>query len=623
MFEDKFKIEGHLKGGAFKNNYKARHLTTGELVALKVYKKEFEGLLNYSFEESPDSTLQNEARILALMQEGERCPYITRLVDADLKKGFIAEDFVQGQNLAEITDLNTKRIVSILSDVARGLSYAHDKGILHRDIKLENIIVRDDDGRAMLTDFGIGVYGKNDYRPFILFSTSPEEITQERYDDRSEIRSAFGVLAYELFAGYPPFGEKINNWKKLSKAEQTNALNKLKEEILYKKIKKVPNTPRGIKKIIVKSLQENPTKRYQTANKVLKDLERFKNQFKNRFRRRLTYAALIIAAVLGFNPMKDYIFDKFLEKEKYVFTGEIDGAVRLLSSDSKTNRIRKIYEGSVVKNEFVFDKDSKRIFFISDSNHRDIYSVRVDGSGLMNLTDSQDNESNILVKNNKLAFLSSKKDNDKLKNIFVMNKDGTHRKKISPRYGNYGSLVWHPKKEWLVYDLKGDIYFSTIKGEDKELTEFAKKEDKKIVSRSEYSYFGIVKDRFHNTQPFFKITKPGCFLFFYSNRIDLNKDGKLNSKDKALYLKRDKKIWLFLDFWNEKGMYNYQNYKYNRNFNYAYTCRKLSLDCTYALSKAEKEFIESTQRRYKYYDKVFKRLNEKFNADNYITLPED
>lgn len=195
--------------GGMAQVFRARHRTSGDLVAIKVLRLS---------DASPEAIhrFERETRILAMLEH----PNIARLLEANHSSDslrVLVMEFVAGgdlsQRLKNDSPLTIDETTAVLKDVARALDYAHNRGIIHRDLKPSNILLdRADDGRlhAVLTDFGIA----KDLAATQLTATkvigtvthmSPEQIRHpSQVDHRSDIY-ALGVLAFQLFTGQVPF----------------------------------------------------------------------------------------------------------------------------------------------------------------------------------------------------------------------------------------------------------------------------------------------------------------------------------------------------------------------------------------------------------------------------------
>lgn len=153
-----------------------------------------------------------EARTAAALSH----PNIVPIHRADEIDGrvFFVMGFVRGESLAQSLrregSMPPRRTAEILIDVASALAYAHDHGVIHRDVKAENILLDDDTGRAMVTDFGIARLAEA--RPLTqtgsvlgtVYYMSPEQVTGEAIDGRSDLY-ALGVAGFLALSGHFPF----------------------------------------------------------------------------------------------------------------------------------------------------------------------------------------------------------------------------------------------------------------------------------------------------------------------------------------------------------------------------------------------------------------------------------
>ena len=186
---------------------------------------------------------------------------------------YLAMEYLDGKDLGEVVEtmgaVPIEATVTIVSKAADALHYAHQRGIIHRDVKSGNIFITEK-GEVKLTDFGIAyVPGKSPLtQPGIAIGTpeymSPEQIRGEKANPRSDIFS-LGVVLYEMLTGKRPFGEDGD------------------EEVIASVLGKKPKGPRKVNRkvpwrlhwLTMKCLQKKPGKRFQTMEDLTISLERF------------------------------------------------------------------------------------------------------------------------------------------------------------------------------------------------------------------------------------------------------------------------------------------------------------------------------------------------------------
>jgi len=213
---------------------------------------------------------QHEARISGTLSH----PNIVTLFDIGEEGGvpFLAMEFVEGETIASILERGTRfkpeRVVSLVSQIAAALDYAHVKGVIHRDVKPANLMLFEGD-RIKVTDFGIAkLMDAEMTQSGTLLGTpsymSPEQAMGDRLDGRSDIFS-LGVCAFEMLSGEQPFpGNNVTS-------------------ILYKLVHVDPVEPVNLElnglvptkwhEVFGKVLAKRPDDRYQTAGAFVRDLE--------------------------------------------------------------------------------------------------------------------------------------------------------------------------------------------------------------------------------------------------------------------------------------------------------------------------------------------------------------
>ncbi|MDB4873722.1 MAG: putative serine/threonine protein kinase [Gemmatimonadetes bacterium] len=177
---------------------------------------------------------------------------------------FFVMGYVGGESLAQRIRtrgrVNPVEVLRILRDVADALGYAHSRGIVHRDVKAENILLDEHTGRAMVTDFGIARLAEA--TPLTstgqllgtVYYLSPEQVTGEGVDARSDIY-ALGVVGYFALSGRFPFNAELASAVLI--AHVTKTAPPLHEI--------APNTPRALTDIIDRCLLKNPDDRFQNC----------------------------------------------------------------------------------------------------------------------------------------------------------------------------------------------------------------------------------------------------------------------------------------------------------------------------------------------------------------------
>jgi eukaryotic-like serine/threonine-protein kinase len=196
---------------------------------------------------------------------------------------FIAMEFLEGRPLNEALQtrkFDTPEILNLCSQVAAALDYAHQRGIVHRDIKPSNLIVTEN-GQVKLTDFGIAHFEDASLtlktRSGDILGTpaymSPEQISGKGVDNRSDLYS-LGVILYELLIGRRPFTGK--NLASLFKAITDNKTTP--------PIKADPSISKGLNGVILKAIEKDPARRFQSGAEMVSALNRYRPGAKSDFK---------------------------------------------------------------------------------------------------------------------------------------------------------------------------------------------------------------------------------------------------------------------------------------------------------------------------------------------------
>ncbi len=268
VFNGRYELLRHIARGGMADVYLARDELLSREVALKVLFPEFANDPNFV------ERFRREAQAAANLNH----PNIVGIYDWGQERGtyYIVMEHVAGRTMADVVrssgPVPAQRAAQIASDVAAALSTAHQAGLVHRDVKLGNILISDN-GDVKVADFGIATAlagrteaGLTQHGSVMGTATyfSPEQAQGKSVDGRSDLYS-LGVVLYEMLAGEPPFV-----------AETPIA-------VAYKHVQEKPQSliERGVpvssalNAITMKLLAKNPLNRYPTAEDLSSDLRRY------------------------------------------------------------------------------------------------------------------------------------------------------------------------------------------------------------------------------------------------------------------------------------------------------------------------------------------------------------
>ncbi len=243
--------------------YKAEDTRLKRIVALKFLPDR-----NSSKDQDKERFLQEAQAASALNH-----PNVCTIFDIQEFNGqtFIVMEYVEGKTLRDAKQgLRTKQVIDIAKQIAEGLAAAHEKGIIHRDIKSDNIMLRLD-GRVQIMDFGLaklqGVSSLTQAGSTIGTTAymSPEQVQGLEADHRADI-FALGVVMYELLTGQLPFKGAHEA------AVMYEVVNVDPPSLRLEK----PEIEPDLERIVMKCLEKDRENRYQSAREVAVDLKRFK-----------------------------------------------------------------------------------------------------------------------------------------------------------------------------------------------------------------------------------------------------------------------------------------------------------------------------------------------------------
>jgi len=252
---DKYKLLEIKGSGTFGTVWLAEDTWIGKKVAIKIphnQKEEFTNLIA-------------EPKLLASLDH----PNIVQILTVDKAENifFMVMVFVVGMNLADLiqeTPLTYKEAVDIIIQILSALQYAHEKNVIHRDLKPGNILLTSE-RKAKITDFGTAVIqaGKNGSGiGGTLYYMAKEQVLGHPAK-ASDVYSV-GVILYEMVTGKLPFYDEV----------PMVVLNKILKDDVNEPHKVNPSVPKELEAVIMKALQKEVSKRYQTANEMKTDLEK-------------------------------------------------------------------------------------------------------------------------------------------------------------------------------------------------------------------------------------------------------------------------------------------------------------------------------------------------------------
>lgn len=273
--DGRYEIQEVIGVGGMAVVYKAYDNIDDRTVAVKILKDEY--LANEEFRRR----FKNESKAIAVLSH----PNIVKVFNVSYgdRLQYIVMEHVEGITLKEYIEqqgrLGIKETVHFTIQILRALQHAHDKGIVHRDIKPQNIMLLSN-GNIKVTDFGIARFSYSDTKTMTdsaigsVHYISPEQARGDTTDDRADIYSV-GVVMYEMLTGQLPF-QSDNSVSVALMQLQTDP--KRPRELNS-------SIPVGLEQIIMHAMQKNNKDRYQSAAEMLLDIEEFKRNPTIRFQR--------------------------------------------------------------------------------------------------------------------------------------------------------------------------------------------------------------------------------------------------------------------------------------------------------------------------------------------------
>ena len=266
--DGRYEIKEIIGVGGMAYVYKAYDNIDNRIVAVKILKEEY--LQNEEF----TRRFKNESKAIAILSH----PNIVKVYDVSFgdRMQYIVMEYIDGITLKEYIEdqdqFKWKEAVHFTVQILRALQHAHDKGIVHRDIKPQNIMLLPD-GTIKVADFGIARFSRQDIRATrstdkaigSVHYISPEQARGEITDEKADIYSV-GVMLYEMLTGKLPFDAdsavSVAIMQMQSEAQPPRQVNAA--------------IPAGLEDITIKAMQKDTSKRYQSAAEMLYDFDEFK-----------------------------------------------------------------------------------------------------------------------------------------------------------------------------------------------------------------------------------------------------------------------------------------------------------------------------------------------------------
>ena len=271
--DGRYEINELLGCGGMAKVYSAYDIIDDRTVAIKILKDEF--LNNKDF----IRRFKNESKAIAVLSH----PNIVKIYDVSFgdRIQYIVMENIDGITLKEYIDrqhtIKWRDAVHFTIQILKALQHAHEKGVVHRDVKPQNIMLLKD-GTIKVTDFGIARFAKNETRTMTekaigsVHYISPEQARGDITDEKSDIYSV-GVMLYEMLTGKLPF-----------EADNAVSVAIMQMQSEPKKLREInPEIPEGLEDITLKAMKKSSDHRYKSAEEMLEAIEMFRKNPSIRF----------------------------------------------------------------------------------------------------------------------------------------------------------------------------------------------------------------------------------------------------------------------------------------------------------------------------------------------------
>ena len=264
--DGRYEITELIGVGGMAEVYKGVDVIDNKPVAIKILKKE------YAENEEFLRRFRNESKAIAVLSH----PNIVKIYDVGFsdKLQYIVMEYIDGITLKEYIEdekvISWKETVHFVIQILRALQHAHDKGIVHRDIKPQNIMMFSD-GTIKVMDFGIAKFAREEGKTATdqaigsVHYISPEQASGAVTDAKSDIYSV-GAMMYEMLSGRKPFD-----------SDNPVAIAVMHMHDIPERPKAVNgDIPDGLEEIVLKAMEKAPEDRYRNTGEMIADIEKFK-----------------------------------------------------------------------------------------------------------------------------------------------------------------------------------------------------------------------------------------------------------------------------------------------------------------------------------------------------------